>query len=482
MPSELFEQKIRDKVNEARMVPPAEVWQAIEGQISPQPNRRRPLGWWLGGSSLLGAALIAGWLLWPTSPSSPTPAQAEGESASVSPSPSPAATNQADAFSALSDQVPALTATADQGGQSDHRLPPTLPPEENDQFAASTPQPSTPVATREEVTRITSDQVVEWSASPSMVVASHQSFGTALSPQSVDESSASPIEQVPPLPACGLSFASPSAQATVVSVDLAGQNRISPSPWSFRVSLQPEWAGRGSLRNFTTDPSVDHSILETDSRLIRPNVGQVYTLQYPRRSFSLNLGVGYRFARRWELVSGLSLMRSEVGQLQRGTIDLLNLYEDGPRAEEVVQAFDLIMHWRQTQLEIPLAFSFEALRLGRHRLYLMAGASADVIINTPIESFDLGQEVDQPSIEPDPIFNPSDRSFTTPKAQTLLSLRQWHAHLDARLWYAYQVAPRVQLYLGPTAKYHLRGAYDGLAARDQMKYRLGWELGLRFGQ
>jgi hypothetical protein len=480
MPSELFEQKIRDKVNEARMVPPAEVWQAIEGQIAPQPSRRRPLWWWLGGSGLLGAILLASWLSWPSAFSTTDSAEVPPALASTAPASPERETERVlpgDPLDATSTPAPSPVSATTPPTDQPHRPTAILvPPSDFTPARASRPASVPPV----HASALVADRVsatVATSPEDALALRAHTE-----TPQPLGSLATGLIGQVPTMPA-NLSAKVPAAsQAPKLSFALAEQGRPSPSPWSFRASVQPEWAGRGSLRNFAADPSVDHSLLETDSRLIRPNVGQVYTLQYPRRSLSLNLGVGYRLGPRWEVVSGLSLMRSEIGQLQRGTIDLLNLYQDGPRAEEVVQEFDLILHWRQTQLEIPLALSFEALRRGRHRLYLMAGAAADVIINTPIESFDLAPDSEAPTTEPDPIFNRSERSFTTPAAQKLLSLRPWHAHLDARLWYAYQLAPRMQLYLGPTAKYHLRGAYDGLAARDQMKYRLGWELGLRFGQ
>jgi hypothetical protein len=230
------------------------------------------------------------------------------------------------------------------------------------------------------------------------------------------------------------------------------------------------------------EPGIDHSVLETNPLLIRPNEGQVYTLLYPRESFAVNLGVGLRLSRRWELLTGVGLMNSEQGQLQRGTANLLSLSEGPVSATEAVQQYDLMVLWRQRQLEIPLSLRYQVLRIGRHELSAAFGVAADRSWRGQISSFQMGENGLVPSASPDPIYDEGGRGFITPEAQNLLSFRAWHAHLQSSLWYSYQVMPQWQVYLGPTVKYHLRGAYEGVAARDQMRYRVGMELGLRFGQ
>lgn len=446
MPSEYFEQKLREKVSEARRVPSPQVWQAIEAELASQPSRRKPLlWWWLGASALLGAVLLGGWLLWPQAPPpAQRPPVPHAERMDQQPVPAAAPTTTLPAAAVAE---PASAASSAAPARRSPRLKP-LPA-----AVADLPMADLPVAAAAEL-------------APAATPPRHPSLAEvqALSPHPY-HLAVTAADQPDGAAAC--------------------QELPAPSPrrWSLRFSLQAEQAGRGALRSLLQAPGVDHSLLETDPLLISPREGNVYTLQYPRQSLALNLGLGWQLRPRWELMSGVALLFSETGRLQRGTVDLTTLPADGTRAEEAVQAYNLRMLWRQHQVEIPLLLRYEALRRGRHRLSLVFGASANRIW-TPLQSFDLQPAAadPQPSLQPDPLFDSSARSFTTPDAQTLLRFRRWHAHLDARAWYAYQLTPQWQLYAGPTLKSHLSGAYEGLAARDQMRYRVGLELGLRFGQ
>lgn len=450
MPSDRFEQKLSEKLQEARMVPSPRVWQAVEEQLAASPKKRTLVWWWWGG--LFAIVCLLGGLWWsqldrPFMDSAASLVSQAEQSTSATYDQSATASQAAQVSQALSVEDQAAHAA-----ESDHLRSRSVHASHS---------------THLEIKRLPHQQVL-------ISNSNLQRYSAPILPTSRREQGD------------GLS----TLDAQMISLDHALPHSVAqpldyepkqPSRWGLRLSVQREMAGRGRLANFWTAPKHDHSLLETPTFSVSQTEGQVYTVRYPRQSTVVSVGVDYRLTRRWSLISGLSLFYSDTGFLQRGVALFPNITPGGTPAVEEVDEFNLELYWHQRQIEMPLALQVDVLQLGSHRVSVMSGVSMNRVWRTPIWSLDPSQTNEEQSAEIDPIYEPSNRSLVTGEAQQLLRFRGWHSHIDARVWYRFQSSRRWSLYTGPTAKYHLRGAYEGLAARAQMRYRLGWELGVRFG-
>jgi len=447
MRSDKFERQIQDKLEGVKMAPTPGLWAAIAEQMPPpQRKKRAAIWWWGGGSSLLAAALVFAWLSYQPGETIIATEIAPVELSTTESHPHPIGQPQEKESAVAAIKEPTSSQIT------------TLP-----SLHTST---ASPVLSQDFPTQV--EPISSANADLAQAEIDQVDIRQKASREWYEITSLAALDQTKPH-VWG-------AQADEV------EGLETPGKWSLWTVIQPEMAGRGNPLGIFSPQTSDHSLVEQDQFGIGtafPN--HAYILQYPRQSFSAGALLSYRMSYRWSLQAGAILMVSEGGSLKHGDLDPTLLNEGPVRPEDAIRTYDLELSWRQSAIEMPVRAQYLVTRKGRHSLNAIGGISVNRALSLFRWSDATTQDRLDPQNLPEEVYATESQTIVTEGEQDLLRFRNWHAHLDGRILYGLQVRPQLGLYVGPSMKYHLRGSYAGLAARDQMRYRLGFELGMRFG-
>lgn len=454
MPSEKFERQIRKKLAGAQKAPPPGLFEAIQAELNPAPAppRRAFAWWWLSGGLLATAAIAA--ILWLSFPSPPAPA---------------AATDPL-----IAHPLPRVPV----------KEPPVLPQPEplaqtglpdtgSGQTASSAGSSGSTVDT--EASAMSSPEVAEALVPTQVRVA-------APTTPPMPPKQAPAARRIAAVPIGPLALG---ARQMTIPAPAQGFRPIRPegAPYYLRLLMQVERASRGNPLLLLKPPVVDHSLVETDQRFITPNVGQVHVLNYPKQRLALGALIGRRVSPRVSLETGLLYSHSEEGVYQRGVTDPSLFSDGGTPAQEAVRQYNLELRWRQSYLELPLRAIVHLWRGSGQSLSVMGGLA----LNRNVQRIEpnnaqyfrasdetVNQTSDQPYLD-------LGGNLVTTTGAPLLGMRTWHSQAQTGFIYAVDWGANRRLYVSPTFKYLLRGAYEGSAALDQMRYHLGLEVGMQWG-
>ncbi|MEM9985774.1 MAG: hypothetical protein AAF804_11855 [Bacteroidota bacterium] len=513
MSSDNFEHKLSQKLQQARMVPPPGLFEAIEANLPDAPPlaKRRPLfWWWAGGAGMLAvAAAFALMMLMRT-----------GDEAVIS-SPTtknPVASTTQEPAQTLSPSAPAASTSPSENRDGELSSPKELPnsPQATHSAASETAPPQSLIA-QASPSPGKSEPLVRNSGSKASTGDDNPDFAPAA--QSAVQSATQPIASPPleaenPLQGQG---ASPAAEQTAtlhvagIQINDALFEQLAQAPptlpgvayeqtpwidlrpeevagdWYSRLAFQPEYAGRGNPLQVFSTPNVDHSLLESDQRFISQQAAPVHVVNYPRQRFTTRIFIGKPLGPKLSLEAGIALSLSEQGRYRQG-LSSPELLINGPvTADMAVREFSVQHLWQQNYIELPVRLNYQIWRRGAHGLSIQAGLAA----NRTLQNLQQPQNNTERSPVATSDFSSNDGlslafsqegGLVTSEEVDLLRIRPWHSHFAGGIQYERQMGQGYRLYLGPSAKYLLTGAYGGQAATGQMRYYLGVEMGLRLGQ
>ena len=505
MPSDKFEHKLSQKLQQARMVPPPGLFEAIEANLpDAPPAKRRPLfWWWAGGAGMLALAAAIALLLMMRS----------GNEERIS----PATTIDKPALSSTAEPTQAVSPTAP--------APSHLPAEDENKPLSSTTETPNPLQETEQNT-----SGAAGGAERMLAHASHSKTDIELSEGKLEAHiGADPsvavqtplvVDPVPLTPGSDSLMENQDLLESVAqqeSLHVAGVEindalfeqlarapqalpgvayewtpwmDLSPKEvrgnWYSRLAFQPEYAGRGNPLQVFSTPNVDHSLLESDQRFISQQAAPVHVVNYPRQRFTSRIFIGKSLGPKLSVEVGLALSLSEQGRYRQG-LSSPELLVNGPiTADMAVREFSVQHLWQQNYLELPVRLNYQIWRRGANGLNIQAGLAVNRTLqnlqqsrNSLAATSELGEDFSNNGLS---LAFSQEGGLVTSEEVELLRIRPWHSHFAGGIQYERQMGKAYRFYLGPSVKYLLTGAYGGQAATGQMRYYLGVEMGLRLGQ
>ena len=503
MPSDQFEQRIRERFRNAELPPRPEVWDALEGRLKGE-DKRKPIAFWWKLSGIAAGILLllfAGYHFF----SPPNLVQENGLQAVENMEPVP---------DAHLNKVPTLPKSQEREGES-------IPPEANSPELANAE--STVSLEKEEVNHIPV-QVKEEPENPTQ-----ESWATIESPKT------GPIEQNPIDSAilnAGSTMKEPTAelekfdnistvnlsQVLVETPVLEGGTILidpiapvptlpvvssSPRSWAVSMYIRPEGTEIASTPGIRL-PQVDlipSKLLEANDASFAdlesefpdnslpgqnnsPSDTLVQRFQYPSSGVSLGARIEYALGNRWSIQSGVGIYISNYGEVETQQVVVYNTDSFDYSQLQNTQ----VDRFRTVQIEVPLYLSY-ALIQGRSSLNISGGVSLYRRINQRLQ----GASVETVNLVRSP-------NFVNSPSHRIEEIRNRDFSLSAglRLLYQYQISPKVGIYMGPHwAGYAISPTYtlQGVSlSDDQMglgdsnastitnnKYlhRLGWEMGVQ---
>ncbi|MEZ4776032.1 MAG: outer membrane beta-barrel protein [Bacteroidia bacterium] len=471
MPFDQFERKISARFAEAQIPPRPEVWQNIEKQLVSSRSRRKGF-FWLMGDGLFAAILFWGFISYANLPNRPalSPLQivkTEAETVEL--------TAAADCIeSAIVETLPRKTFTAEK------RL--------TEKKSVNT---TTESSVGLQITHpVTTNTAVEGLGETAYINKSQDHRVTTLMAEEATASSGS------------VKYAS--EKITISAIPSPDIYRLQPAPavkvgqqqlpdlkirrWAFYLQASPEWAFDMERTNVLAvsqndqagSRSFDYSSFE--SSFLSPSTqfspGEILSVRFPRAHFQAAAGGEFYLRPNLSLQAGLGYAVSEYGIFRYGSLNpaIADQLANNPSGQVVISfsSFDFQPEeiFRTEQLELPVGVNYY-LRRGRSSLVLSAGISGNRLVsrrtNYKANALDIENSFGRNTLS----------SLPTPNAE-LLVYRKYHLYTSASATYQYQVQPQWAFFTGPQIKYQLTDVFAGSAAEDQLPYRFGWQVGVRF--
>lgn len=474
MPFDQFERKISARFAEAQIPPRPEVWQNIENQLASSRSRRKGF-FWLLGDGLFAAALLLGII------------SAPGISYNVEAQFSQIA--QAETVG-ITDILVAEDCPDYAESQSVQSNPVTPT------FAENPSQPADHSAAKREVSaKRTITYMVEKAQLPEKTVTSDPQILQALI--SPETNRAQPSIAILQEAGAVKDVSIDKMRAPVTQVLKTSEESAIPlenlpdlkiKRWAFYAQTSPEWAfdiekpdviavsqsDQANNRSFDYS-SVESSFLSSGSQF---SPGEILSVRFPRAHFQAAAGGEYYLLPNLSLQAGFGYSVSEYGIFRYGSLNsaIADQLTNNPNGQLVItlSSFDFQPEeiFRTEQLELPVGMNYY-LRRGRSSLVLSAGISANRLVSRRTEykanTVDLENNFGRNTLS----------TLPTPDAE-LLVYRKYHLYGSFSALYQYQLKPEWAIFAGPQLKYQFADVFAGSAAQDQLPYRLGLQIGVRF--
>ncbi|GAB4406938.1 MAG: hypothetical protein OHK0039_09050 [Bacteroidia bacterium] len=420
MSSDSFEKNIQQQLAQARLTPPPAVWEALATQLDRERSRRRILWlWWDGLSLLLPLTLLALYLRPAAAPLAPVVSPpriaAHQPVTQLPPSPQPAATPGPPA------QTPAPVGQPPRQLASGAAVLAMAAPREPQQMQA----------TRDALPHL------------AIVVARAASLPAAPTPPADRPADA----DTPP----ALLLHEPMSRWRLRVTGAAGQSHAQGWPW--QQDMLPYDRRIIDRRNLTGAGGATQ---------------ESYALSFPRMQYQAAIQAERQIARRWYLGTGLQADLLAGGTLRRGILPDIDPGGPVPLDDQTI-AYGPAARFRQASLSLPLYALYD------HR----RGPWAVEVFGGPVltwqHTWHWTQGADPQSEQLMPRL-PQGPTLVTANGTTLLVQRRWYGSVQGGVSLGYDLAPRVQVRTGPMAQYLLSAPYGGLAAQDQPRYRLSWQV------
>ncbi|MEL7194648.1 MAG: hypothetical protein AAFS00_09935 [Bacteroidota bacterium] len=436
MSAEQFEQRIRGKVEGARMQPSPELWAAIEQQIAPKSSHRYLFWWWTGGFLMLALVALGIYFKpFTTQEHLLPPHFSQSETEYILPqSPSSAELEEAclEAYASL--------------------YPPTsLPSSSHTNRNRTLSRISTHLLATDIPSELPTSDVTQWIISQPALL------------QQIDF-------QAHKLPSIRTSLAHPVEAPHVYGESM----RRNPNSAMWSIFVQGGWGyGRMRIQDFVGEEAflpastASNDIVYSDTYDFNAvpipsqntDTIQVNRVAYPRYQQRLQISLGKQI-RRWGLRVGLSFRRSEQGRIETGflptnfvpigEVDIAELSLNQPQT----------VTFSQTQIDVPIALDFY-LKRGASNLVLTAGWAASYNAN---RSKQVG-------------FTQSPEASSDP----LLTFNQWHSYAMGGIRYEQAISRELSVFIQPSFHHNLSAAYNNTstAATQQNRMRIHMDFGLK---
>ena len=464
MPSEQFERKLRARMEQARVQPRPELWDAIAQQVAEQTPSRKG-GFWLWIDGVLGVLLVLAFLI-PVRfgtieqalPSAELLAQSETSAeapavSSLSPQPNQQTFSQADQPTSFTTAPVSLAGSAAKSLNQEPSLPATS------SLVGTSQRPSglgdsrsTPVSSLSSISELTEEEKrvssLNISHPPSLTRSSH-SFSQ--------------------LPSTNILLASAFDRPVLPAGSLASKEIAPLRRWTWKLAAMGQFApGTTGLNPFAQSDGPD--LLTNYRRGLGGNqqiIEDIYAVSFPRTGFTGRIGLAYQLTSRISIESGVGLSHIGQGQYKVGILGAERPV--GPTSPEQNIVYEDPYSFAQTQIELPLLLNF-ALHRGENSWIFSPGIAFN---------HQLQWKVRQTSTE---VLLNEERSILNPAGTLVLGQRKWYPHLQGKLLYQRALTPGTALFAGPVFQYQLGGSYAGAQSVGQVRYRVGVEVGILLGR
>lgn len=466
-----FEKQWQDRLKGASIPPDPAVWQRLSGQLAAQQasrRRRRGLILWWGG---LGAALLLGLGVWAFQKPY-YPDISAGASAPLSLE----VNSGIEPVCPPTEAIAAITDSPAPQSQSIAKL-------------ASLPEPSAHTIASQKRPPATSQQMpAPASVEPaSSIVGARESFANTESTSAelvmgleMDRPATRPTG---PSQASIFADLSPLAiqqfQHVLARDDAHPVSRLpmaSPRLRRLKLWVAPQIfyeAGRlfpNSVHQGVDGRTESFSLLSTP----QDSIG-LYRMEFARSGLGLQGGLSWQLNRQWSVGLGIE---GSVSSRSTYTKGLLVVPVQGP---SIIDQFvgpvevtedDVLQEVAETlrawQLGVPVQLKWHPQGIQRGwQLGLSGGLTYS---RNPVQRSDANQPAFVPVSELDA------RNIYTHLDQTYVRVNAWHAWSEGTVQYGWRLPNGTALVMGPYVRHFLTAPYSGLAAPNQMRYRVGWRF------
>ncbi|RMG27998.1 MAG: hypothetical protein D6730_06100 [Bacteroidetes bacterium] len=439
MSSKGFEEKMRARLSDARVVPDPALWQKLEARLG---GRRPPEPLWVrrAEAALLLLLTALFFISFPAGNMLPESAQMVEQ-----------ATDTAQ-------YVPKAAPRRDTSPEalSQHDMPAAQQAQPSGLLPSPAPAAGRPVSPASAASATVS--------TPMSAIAPAPNQPPAAGPQGPAAQSAHHPQALRPLSVAVAGLQPPVPQAV-------------PAPYPLPGAARPRWAlyAHYLVENRLEQLKFFSALQEADLAINTPPSGggdTLYTLQYPQSVFRAGIGISYALSPRWSLQAGIDYRLSKGGQIRQ------SIYPDGypnndptqdPLTQPVEQASartQLVFGNRQWAMPLYLTYQHP---LGRSALGISAGV---------VPAFSPGKS---PALEQ---FRETLRGQVAQGGSDIqappvfLAKQQFQLDLAARLQYHYRASRQLAFFAGPAFRYVLRPPYQYQAGAAQTPWQLDFRLGV----
>ena len=473
MPSNQFEQKLRERLGGVELPPRPEVWTQLEGRLRREDRRGGLL--WLFGDGVLAVLLLLSWFVLN---------EGETDRASLAFAP-PEAHSTTTPFSHVAQEDTLACEDTETGGvqmalatlPTRHmmRQGPPLKVLQNPHVTQQT-QGAYPGSAPETL----QDAAVKQPLPPDLQAASDLQTREV---SAAKTASGQVAHMAAPLI---VDLSVPQVAPAVARKDIRLKN---PSRWAWRFSLSPErtfGAGgnhpdnqpllpsTGGFGNFF-DNRTQSSSNVVYGNYLPPNDSAYYLIAYPENALTASVQAEYFLRPRLSIQSGLSLTVFDRGRYEEGVF---------ARSTQTDPLTGIPIPNNQNP-NVSAATAFHTLQAGvplQLNYYLRRGMSSWVLSGGLSLAQQLSWGTSHSNQEKDFASDPGGPNPPASESEAgTFYARSLQSHATCRLLYERQLSAHTAWYIGPSFKYRLNNAPAGTLGQSPLRYRAGLEMGIRLG-
>jgi len=468
MPSDNFEQKLRERLASAEISPKASVWESISRQMGKTP-------WWRTKQIALAAILVLligltglGYLIFYPKPHTPladlpivetspfnSPDRLQLDTLDEGLSSDEAKRSKRDKGKTVQTQISSeLSDLEPTKSSKKSRNPDFL----QDQVVDKPAENNTNINHTKALDRATSVQERREDDGQGVLSDSHlpNRDANVSSYKHDNQAIISPVSHIPTVSIAGSTEELQSAPFTGKPAE------FTTTQWSWRIFAAPSlpWYTSTSLR-------VNNEDLFVPNQMGTVNTSSFYDITYSRTGIEAGAEVAYHINDRWQVKMGLGVFRSGLHKLELLGHEGINFDEAGTdRFTEMNQGFsgddkNNLESFRTFQLMIPLEASFT----------LNQGTGVWVVSGGLTLNRDLAGVQDLPEVSQ----TSENANVITRK---LIDANPMHLNATLGISYQFYLKPGMFMYVGPSHSYGLTSIYETAAGKPIYLNRLGLRVGI----